>query len=126
VRLLLDTNALIWALTKPDCLSEAAGEAIRDGENEIFVSVVSPWEMAIKESHGRLRYPDDLEARFDRMRFKLLPISVQHAAAVGSMPHHHGDPFDRMLIAQAQIEGLTIVTSDREMQRYQVALLPAI
>jgi PIN domain nuclease of toxin-antitoxin system len=126
VRLLLDTHALIWALTKPDRLSKAAREAIWNDANDIFVSVVSPWEMAIKQSHDRLRYPEDLEAQFDRMRFKLLPVSVQHAAAVGSMPHHHRDPFDRMLIAQAQVEGLTIVTSDREMQRYQVALLPAI
>jgi PIN domain nuclease of toxin-antitoxin system len=124
--LLLDTHALIWALMTPDRLSMAAREAIQDETNRIFVSVVSPWEMAIKESRGRLRCPDDLEVRLEEMRCRLLPISVQHAAAIGSMPDHHRDPFDRMLIAQAQIEGLTIVTSDRQLQRYQVALLPAI
>jgi len=124
--LLLDTNALIWTLTKPDRLAKAAREAIRDEGNRIFVSVVSPWEMAIKESQGGLRCPDDLETQLERMRFALLPVSVQHATAIGSLPRHHGDPFDRMLIAQAQIEGLTIVTSDRQIQRYQVALMPAI
>ncbi|MGB7685180.1 MAG: type II toxin-antitoxin system VapC family toxin [Solirubrobacterales bacterium] len=125
MRLLLDTDALIWALSWPDRLSKAAAGAIRDPENDVFVSITSPWEIAIKKALGKLRAPDDLESQLHGKRITLLPITLRHARAIESLPHHHGDPFDRMLIAQAQIEGLTIVTSDRQMQLYQVALLPA-
>lgn len=92
----------------------------------MFVSVVSPWEIAIKKSRGNLSPPDDLESQLDEKRFSLLPVSLPHTEAIEALPHHHGDPFDRMLVAQAQVEGLTLVTADRKITRYQVALLPAI
>ncbi|HEX3172705.1 MAG TPA: type II toxin-antitoxin system VapC family toxin [Solirubrobacterales bacterium] len=126
MRLLLDTNALLWILMAPDRLRKTTAEAIRSEESEVWASVVSPWEFAIKASHGKLRAPDDLSVRLDLARVSLLPISLRHADAVASLPHHHRDPFDRMLVAQAQVEGLTLVTSDRELARYQVALLPAL
>lgn len=126
MKLLLDTNVLLWALTSPDRLSAAAAEAIEDVENRVYVSVVSPWEISIKTSRGNLPALNDLGPKLDDMHFDLLPIALPHAKAIESLPRHHGDPFDRMLIAQAQIEGLTIVTSDRQMRRYPVALLPAI
>jgi PIN domain nuclease of toxin-antitoxin system len=126
VRLLLDTNALIWSLTAPDRLSSRAADAIKAEANDVYVSAISVWEIAMKRSHKRLEAPDDLESQLDEKRFKRLPVEMHHAHAIEFLPHHHGDPFDRMLIAQAQVEGLTIVTSDREMRRYQVALLPAI
>ncbi len=126
LRLLLDTNALFWALTSPDRLSAEATATIGAEENDVFVSVVSPWELSIKKSYGKLRDPDDLEAQLVAKRFRLLPISIPHTRAIATLPHHHRDPFDRMLVAQAQIEGLTIVTSDRQITRYQVAAIRAL
>jgi len=126
LRLLLDTQVLIWVLTDPKRLSERAGNAITTGENRVFVSLVSPWEMAIKTALGNLAPPDDLESQLSEKRFELLPIALRHTRAVASLPHHHRDPFDRMLIAQAQVDGMTLVTSDRKIERYQVALLPAL
>ncbi len=126
MRLLLDTHALIWALTNPDRLSARAREQIRAESSDVFVSMVSPWEIGIKKSRGNMSPPDDLEAQLDQKRFALLPVSLSHTRAIESLPHHHGDPFDRMLVAQAQVEGLTIVTADRQIARYQVAVLPAI
>jgi PIN domain nuclease of toxin-antitoxin system len=120
VRLLLDTHALIWALANPDRLSPQAAEAIRAEANDVFVSIVSPWEIAIKKSLGKLRAPDDLQVQLDEKRFELLPISLRHTE---SLPRHHGDPFDRMLIAQARVEGLSIVTADPSFAGYDVTVV---
>ncbi len=125
MRLLLDTNVLIWTLLTPDRLLATLREAIEDGANEIFVSIASPWEIAIKRSRANLNPPNDLDVQLTEKRFSLLPISLQHIRAIESLPHHHGDPFDRMLVAQAQTDGLTIVTSDRKIARYQVAVMRA-
>ncbi len=125
MRLLLDTNVLIWTLLTPNRLLATPREAIEDGANEIFVSIASPWEIAIKKSRANLNPPDDLDVQLAEKRFSLLPISLQHTRAIESLPHHHGDPFDRMLVAQAQTDGLTIVTSDRKIARYQVAVMRA-
>lgn len=126
MRLLLDTHVLIWALRDPDRLSGPAAEAIRAETSDVFVSMVSPWEIAIKKSLGNLRLPGDLQSQLDAKRFELLPVSLRHTNAVESLPHHHGDPFDRLLVAQALVDGLTIVTADRQIRRYQVGLLPAV
>jgi PIN domain nuclease of toxin-antitoxin system len=125
LRLLLDTNVLIWTLLTPDRLLATPREAIEDGANEVFVSIASPWEIAIKRSRANLNPPNDLDVQLTKKRFSLLPISLQHTRAIESLPHHHGDPFDRMLVAQAQTDGLTIVTSDRKIARYQVAVMRA-
>lgn len=125
MRLLLDTNVLIWTLLTPDRLLAAPREAIEDGANEIFVSIASPWEIAIKRSRANLNPPNDLDVQLAEKRFSLLPISLRHTRAIESLPRHHGDPFDRMLVAQAQTDGLTIVTSDRKIARYQVAVMRA-
>lgn len=126
MRLLLDTQVLLWALMNPGRLSTAAIDAIETGENQILVSVASPWEISIKAALGNLAPPEDLELQLKEMRFELLPIALRHTEAVAFLPHHHGDPFDRMLVAQAQVDGLTLVSSDREIRRYPVSLLPAI
>ncbi|HEY5709759.1 MAG TPA: type II toxin-antitoxin system VapC family toxin [Solirubrobacterales bacterium] len=125
MRLLLDTHTMIWVFSAPRLLSAQARDAISTEENEVFVSVISPWEVAIKRSKKRLRAPDDLGDAMEAHRFQLLPVLLRHTKAVDSLPHHHGDPFDRMLVAQAIIDGLTLVTSDRAMRRYPVATLPA-
>lgn len=126
LRLLLDTHVVIWALSDPERLSAKTRAAIEAEENEIFVSVVSPWELAIKGPREGLRLPDNLEAEVDRRGFDLLPVLFRHTEPIGSMPHHHRDPFDRMLVAQAITDGLAIVTADRKLTSYQVSLLPAI
>lgn len=126
LRLLLDTHVVLWALNDPGRLSTHTRMAIEAEENDVFVSVVSPWEMAIKRSHRRSNPSEDLELEIDRRRFALLPVFLRHTQAIESMPHHHRDPFDRMLVAQAVVDGLTIVTADRKLTKYQVSLMPAI
>jgi PIN domain nuclease of toxin-antitoxin system len=126
LRLLLDTHVMLWAISDPERLSVQARSAIASEENEVFVSVISPWEIAIKKSRNRIETPDDLDRGLESSRFKLLPVLLRHTKAIESMPHHHRDPFDRMLVAQAIVDGMTLVTADRKLTRYAVALLPAI
>jgi len=121
--LLLDTHALLWWLEDPNQLSESAREAIADWKNTVYVSAAVVWEIAIKKALGKLQAPDDLEAAMAVNRFLPLPITVPHALAVRSLPGIHRDPFDRMLVAQASCEGLTLVTEDAAVRRYPVALL---
>jgi PIN domain nuclease of toxin-antitoxin system len=122
---LLDTHALLWALLAPRRLSPTAADAIEDGANEVFVSVVSAWEIEIKRAKGKLLISMPLSEALSEQRFKTLPVALPYVLAVESLPRRHRDPFDRMLIAQAQLEGMTLVTSDREVRHYPVATLPA-
>lgn len=126
MRLLLDTHTLLWTLVEPTRLSAQATAAIAAAESEVFVSIVSPWEMAIAKARGRMNPPDDLATRLTQSRFELVPIQLRHLRAIESMPQHHRDPFDRMLIAQSQVDGLTLVSADRKMRQYPVSLLPAV
>jgi PIN domain nuclease of toxin-antitoxin system len=110
--LLLDTHAFRWWLDDPRLLSNAAHEAIADGGNTVYVSAVVVWEITIKRALGKLDAPDDLEAAMAANRFLPLPITVARALAVGKLPEHHRDPFDRILIAQALHEGSKLVSRD--------------
>jgi PIN domain nuclease of toxin-antitoxin system len=123
VRLLLDTNALLWWL-EGQGLTDQAREAIADPGNLVAVSAVSAWEISIKKALGKLTAPDDLEHQLRGGGFTPLPVTIAHGIAAGRLPRHHDDPFDRMLIAQAAAEGLTIVTRDKRFGDYNVALLP--
>jgi len=125
MRLLLDTHAVLWWLAGGDALSVAAREAIESAESVVHVSAASAWEMSIKRAKGRLDSPTDLGDAIDANGFQELPISVEHAQTAGALPPHHADPFDRVLIAQAQVEGLTIVTRDNAFAVYGVPLLLA-
>lgn len=125
MRLLLDTHALLWALDDPAALSAEARSAIEDGANEVFVSAASVWEIAIKRALGKLEMPDGLLEAMRAAALQPLPITVDHAWVAGMLPRHHNDPFDRMLVAQAAAEGLTVVTRDQTFVRYQVPALPA-
>ena len=125
MKLLLDTHALIWWLDDNPILSEPAREAIVKDENLVFVSAVSVWEIVIKKLSGKLRAPDNLEDELARHRFQPMPITIPHALAVENLPDYHQDPFDRMLVAQAQVEGLTLVTRDAQIRRYDVAVISA-
>jgi PIN domain nuclease of toxin-antitoxin system len=125
VRLLLDTNALVWTLIESKRLSSAAASAIEDEANEVFVSVVSAWEIGVKRAKGKLEMPSALGPMLSETRFEALSVTLDHALAVESLPHRHHDPVDRLLVAQAKLESLVLVTSDREMRRYPIAVLPA-
>jgi PIN domain nuclease of toxin-antitoxin system len=98
---------------------------IADPDNLVVVSAASAWEISIKKALGKLAAPDDLEQQVRTGGFVPLPISIAHGIAAGQLPHHHEDPFDRMLIAQAFAEGLTIVTRDKRFNDYGVTLLAA-
>jgi PIN domain nuclease of toxin-antitoxin system len=124
VRLLLDTHALLWWLADEGLTAEAR-EAIADPANLVAVSAASAWEISIKKALGKLAAPDDLEQQVQTGGFVPLPISIAHGIAAGQLPRHHEDPFDRMLIAQAVAEGLTIVTRDKRFDDYGVALVAA-
>ena len=123
MRLLLDTHVLLWSLADDPRLATSVRDLIIDSEVGVFVSAASAWEITIKQGLGKLRAPDDLPAQLVAARFEALPISVEHAVAVLDLPDHHRDPFDRMLIAQARVEGLTVVTHDPQIGRYEVAVL---
>jgi PIN domain nuclease of toxin-antitoxin system len=124
VRLLLDTPALLWWLAD-EGLTTQAREAIADPANVAMVSAVSAWEISIKKALGKLAAPDDLEHQVQAGGFLPLPISIAHGVAAGQLARHHEDPFDRMLIAQARAEGLTILTRVKAFADYDVALLAA-
>jgi PIN domain nuclease of toxin-antitoxin system len=124
VRLLLDTHVLLWWLADRDLSRQARG-AIADPGNEVVVSAISAWEIAIKSAIGKLSAPDDLATQLEEGGFGVLPLGVDHALAAGRLPRHHDDPFDRALIAQGLVESLTIVTRDPRFAAYGVSLLPA-
>jgi PIN domain nuclease of toxin-antitoxin system len=125
VRLLLDTHALIWILSEDPQLTSEARAAISDPEAFVAVSPASAWEIEIKRALGKLDAPHDLVQQVADARFVPLSITLEHAVAAGALPQHHRDPFDRMLIAQAQLESLTIVTRDPRFGPYAVATMAA-
>jgi PIN domain nuclease of toxin-antitoxin system len=124
VRLLLDTHALLWWLAD-EGLSSQARDAIADPANLVVVSAASAWEISIKKALGKLAAPDDLEQQVHTGGFVPLQISIAHGTSAGQLAGHHDDPFDRMLIAQAIAEGLTIITRDKRFEDYGVAVLSA-
>ncbi len=124
-RLLLDTHVLLWWLIDHPSLGSKTKAHISNPGNEIWVSAASTWEISIKKSIGKLRAPDDMESIIESEGFLPLPISLFHGQQAGSLPHYHKDPFDRMLIAQAQAEGLTLVTKDSQFPQYGIRLLDA-
>ncbi len=124
VRYLLDTHTLIWAITDHPNLSEQARSIIINPKNEIFVSPVSAWEIAIKYQIGKLpdakHLIDNLSRYIKKSQFDILPIQLSHSLAIAELPLHHKDPFDRMLIAQCQIESLCLISKDEVFERYDV------
>jgi PIN domain nuclease of toxin-antitoxin system len=124
LRLLLDTHAVLWALGAPAELPAGIRTAIEDPASVVFVSAASAWEMAIKQARGKLRYPAaEMSTAFGRASLLELPVTIRHAEAAANLPPHHRDPFDRMLVAQAQVEGLSLVSRDPAVRQYQVTVL---
>lgn len=127
MRVLLDTHALVWALGEPHRLSSRARAAITDPSTVVFVSLTSAWELAILQSLDRVRLTVPLGTLFTEgfaaLRFHLLPIRLPHIARVADLPRHHRDPFDRLLVATALAERLTVVSTDRAFARYGVPVV---
>ena len=125
MRLLADSQVLLWWLGDDPKLSRTAKAAMADSRADLIMSAVSIWELAIKQSVGKLRIDVDLREHALSQGFTELPVTGVHGAAVRDLPFHHKDPFDRLLIAQARIEDLTLVTANRAMSAYDVTLMSA-
>jgi PIN domain nuclease of toxin-antitoxin system len=123
VRLLIDTHVLLWWDRQLRSISRPLRAAIEDEANDIFVSAASIWEIAIKRAIGKLSFRRSIVDAVSESGFEILTVNGGHAEHAGGLPHHHNDPFDRLIIAQAYLEGMTIGSQDRAMQPYGVALL---
>ena len=123
MRLLLDTRTFLCWVSDWGEIDETTRDAIADPGNEVFVSAVSGWEIAVKKARSRLVAPDNLSAVVGEKHFKHLPLTFEHVERAAVLPMHHRDPFDRMLIAQAQAEGLVLVTGDERIRLYDVATM---
>ena len=122
--LLLDTHVVLWWLTDDPTLSDDIKTRL-DHDPDVYLSAATVWEVTIKQAAGKLTEPADLPERIRGSGFSDLAISSEHAIAAGRLPLIHRDPFDRMLVAQAQCEDFTLVTRDPQCQKYEVAVLPA-
>jgi PIN domain nuclease of toxin-antitoxin system len=126
LRFLLDTHTYLWWLGRPDLVSRDATDIISDEANEIFVSIATFWELAIKSSLGKISLSKDVHSLATELPsdgFVLLPINSEHCSAVANLPFHHRDPFDRMLLAQVLVEDFTLLSCDREFGGYPVRVV---
>ena len=123
MRVLIDTHIFIWCDQRPRAVAPALLATLRDVGNEVFVSVASVWEIGIKRATGKLDFAAPIVETVERLGFELLPIAGAHAEHAGALPRHHRDPFDRLIIAQAVLEGLVLGTQDRRIRPYGVATL---
>jgi PIN domain nuclease of toxin-antitoxin system len=129
MRVLLDTQVWLWMLTAPERLSTQSRSLVISADNELVLSAASAWEIAIKHGLGKLQLPELPNEYIPRLMARTgvtpLPVHHRHALRVASLPLHHRDPFDRLLVAQAQLEELPILTADRHFRLYDVEALPA-
>lgn len=124
MRILLDTNILIWWITNDRKLARDAGELIADAGNQVFVSAISLWEIATKSSLGGLAIDmDDLGRNISTNRFRELAFNSAHAIKVATLPAIHGDPFDRALVAQSLVEPMRLLSSDRILEKYSETVM---
>jgi PIN domain nuclease of toxin-antitoxin system len=127
VRVLLDTHAFLWWIFDKPEVSSRAREIIADGRNELLFSAASGWEIAIKAGLGKLEVPGDLErfltGQLSRNAIETLPVYLSHALHTYTLPGHHRDPFDRLLVSQALLEGLPVLSADSQISRYSVEVI---
>jgi PIN domain nuclease of toxin-antitoxin system len=127
MRYLLDTHTFLWWNMDDAHLSNLAKELIANGNNEVFLSAATAWEIAIKTARGRLTLPEDptryVSNRMGLHGFQALPVQIHHAVQVYKLPMHHTDPFDRLLIAQSQIESMSLISLDTDIRRYEVEVI---
>lgn len=125
MKVLLDSHAFLWWLAEDLKLSAGARQAVADPSSIVHVSAATVWELSIRASLGKLDLDGtDLLEEIEENDFIELPMTARHSLAAATLPRHHDDPFDRMLIAQAKLEGLTIITRDPAFRAYGVSLLP--
>lgn len=129
MKILLDTHVWLWMTAEPERLGRDALALVEDPSNEILLSAASAWEIAIKVGIGKLQLPESpstyIPSRMQAGGVTSLPVTVAHAAAVAGLPHYHRDPFDRILIVQAQIEGVPFLTSDPQIEAYDIERIAA-
>jgi PIN domain nuclease of toxin-antitoxin system len=127
LKYLLDTGVWLWSVGKPSRISRNARDVMADSRNDVFLSAVTSWEVAIKAASGKLHLPEPpdlfVPRRMAAQGLRPLAVSHEHALAVFGLPPHHRDPFDRLLIAQAKVEEMTLISADRMFDRYPVQLL---
>ena len=127
MRVLLDTHAFLWWITDDPRLSGRAREVISDGRNELYFSAASGWEIAIKAGLGRLEISGDLQRfvaeQLSRNAIQTLPIHLSHVLHTSALPSHHGDPFDRILVSQALLEKMPLMSADPQITRYPVEVV---
>ena len=127
MRYLLDTHTFLWWNMDDAQLSSLAKELIADGNNEIFLSAASAWEIAIKTARGRQTLPEDptryISNRMSLHGFQALPVQIHHAVQVYKLPMHHADPFDRLLIVQSQVESMPLISVDADIRKYEVEVI---
>ncbi len=126
MKVLLDTHVFLWWIIDDDRISPKAGEIMRSGDNKLFLSVASGWEIAIKSSLGKIKIPGEkhlapfIHEQIKENGMSILPIHMSHALHVYQLPYYHSDPFDRILIAQAQLEKLPLLSADGQFQQYDI------
>jgi len=129
MRVLIDTNVAIWLVDAPETLRPGLAQLLAADETVLVISVIVPWEVVVKWRTGRLTLPESPRPWTARMirefGAEVLPVAFDHVVQVADLPDHHRDPFDRLLIAQAQVEGMPIVTADRSFGAYDVEVIPA-
>ncbi len=127
MKLLLDSHSFVWWRDEPRRLSTTAFNEISNPSNDVFLSVITVWELQIKISLGKFKVKGNLKNAVKDERqnngFQILPVELAHALQLKNLPPHHKDPFDRLLISQAVVEGMTLITSEAEFSKYQVNLL---
>jgi len=124
MKVLMDTHTFLWWNSDDPLLSVSAKEIIADGQNEVYLSAASVWEIVIKSAKGRLILPElpaiYISRRMSLYRFRSLPVQISHAAHIYELPPYHNDPFDRMLIAQSRLESMPLMTRDEDILRYDL------
>ena len=127
MRLLLDTHVWLWMITGDERLTDTLRANLEDPDSDVYLSAAAMWELAIKSAAGKLKYTGSpsvqIPIHIQRTGVYPLPVTVEHAIAAADLPMHHRDPFDRMMVAQAQIEELTLATADRRLAAYEVSVL---
>jgi PIN domain nuclease of toxin-antitoxin system len=129
LKILLDTHVWLWLQTEPDRLSDDALGHLHDATHDLYLSAASGWEIAIKHALGKLPLPEPparyVPSRLETSGVSSLPVEMRHALHVSGLPSHHQDPFDRLLVAQAQLEGMHLMTVDSQLEPYEIDILAA-
>ena len=123
MRILIDTHVFIWCDQRPRAVTSRLLAILRDVRTDVFVSAASVWEIAIKRANGKLEFATSIVETVEKLGFELLPVTGAHAEHAGGLPRHHNDPFDRLIIAQAFLEGMVLGTQDSAIQSYGISTI---